>query len=184
MIEVEIKIRIEPDKARESLIKNGFIGSDHVKETDIYFDNKNQDIRLNDNALRIRTIIWPDSDKTQRLITFKGKRSDCSSMTRPEFETAIDSDTCMTKIFNALGYHSVSPSVIKERILFRKDNINACLDKVDGLGYFLELETISDEADKDKALSKLWNTLTALGYSPKDSITTSYLSMLQAMENT
>ncbi|MCR5603675.1 MAG: hypothetical protein K6G27_08240, partial [Lachnospiraceae bacterium] len=54
-----------------------------------------------------------------------------------------------------------------------------CLDKVEGLGDFLELETITNRDTKNVALDRLWEMLEALGYDRKDTTTASYLAMLQ-----
>lgn len=179
MIEVEIKIRINPEDAELKLMNNGFEPDVHVKETDVYFDNSCCDIRGNDTALRIRTIEYPDSASSKSCITYKGRRLDDVSMTRPEYESAIESAIDVARILEALGYKPVEPSVIKERTMYVKEDISACLDRVEGLGNFLELEILTDEDSGDTALEKLWEALELLGYDRADTTTLSYLSMLQ-----
>ena len=179
MIEVEIKIRADLDEVEKRLVNHGFSLDTPVRETDIYFDNATGDIRGNDTALRIRTVEYPGSDSYMSFITFKGKRCDDVSMTRPEYETSVEHLAEMIKILESLGYKPVEPIVIKDRTVYVNDNITACLDRVEGLGDFLELEIITDKDTKNDALDRLWTMLEALGYNRDDTTTVSYLTMLQ-----
>lgn len=179
MIEVEIKIQTEQTTAEQRLLVNGFEKNECAKETDTYYDNAAGDIRGNDTSLRIRTVDYPDSSLSRSYITFKGNRCDDVSMTRPEYESLIERPDEIKMILKSLGYEPVEPAVIKERSLYVKGSISACLDKVEGLGEFLELEIISENESKDDALVRLWETLELLGYDRDDTITVSYLSMLQ-----
>ena len=129
--------------------------------------------------IKIRTIEYPDLGTTESYITFKGSRCDDVSMTRPEYETLVEGPDEMKMILRALGYEPVEPAVIKERTLYVKGSVSACLDRVEGLGDFLELEIMSESESKDDALDHLWEMLGLLGYSRNDTITVSYLTMLQ-----
>ena len=179
MIEVEIKIRANLDEAEKRLINNGFLKDTKVRETDIYFDNTAGDIRGNDTALRIRTVEYSDSESSMSYITFKGKRYDDVSMTRPEYETSFEHPAEMIKILKSLGYKPVEPKVTKDRTVCVNGSITACLDRVEGLGDFLELEIITGKDTKNDALDRLWTMLEILGYNRDDTTTVSYLSMLQ-----
>ncbi len=178
MIEVEIKIRVDLDEAEKRLKNNGFSLDTQVKETDIYFDNDTGDIRGNDTALRIRTVEHSDSGSSTSYITFKGNRCDDVSMTRPEYETYVGHSTEMVKILESLGYKPVEPAVVKDRIVYVNGSITACIDRVEGLGGFLELEVMTNKDTKDAALNRLWAMLEALGYNRSDTTTVSYLTML------
>ena len=60
----------------------------------------------------------------------------------------------------------------------------ACLDHVEGLGDFLELEVIAEqESERKEILSKMEDLLAILGYHMSDTVQTSYLSMLQQKLN-
>ncbi len=179
MIEVEIKIRVDLGNTEKELINNGFLRDTRVRETDIYFDNATGDIRNKDTALRIRTVENIDSGSSMSYITFKGKRCDDVSMTRPEYETSVLHPVEMIKILESLGYKPVEPAVFKDRTVYVKESITACLDRVEGLGDFLELEIITDKDTANVALDRLWEMLETLGYDRKDTITVSYLTMLQ-----
>ena len=47
----------------------------------------------------------------------------------------------MKKILKALGYGPVEPAVIKERTLYVKGSVSACLDRVEGLGALAMTQT-------------------------------------------
>ena len=56
------------------------------------------------------------------------------------------------------------------------------MDTVKGLGEYLELEIIvENNSEKEKSLEVLESLLLKLGYSMKDTISTSYLSILMSI---
>lgn len=181
MIEAEMKCKIQDkDAVFRKLLSLGFQEDFHVKETDTYFDNEQGVIRTGDSALRIRETIDLSDGRRLSMITFKGKKMDLTSMTRPEFETEVESADTMEAILNALGYRKVQPVVVKERTQFSLEEMHACLDTVEGLGDFLELEVmVETESERDDTLIRIEDMLETLGFSLPDTTTTSYLSQLQ-----
>lgn len=181
MIECEIKLKINnPDEIKQKLLSLNFIECENLTETDTYFDTTNGDIRSNDQALRIRKTINHTLGLSLCQINYKGKKLDDITMSRPEYETEVSDADSMTKILNCLGYYPVTPIVIKNRTTLRLLHLNACIDSVNGLGDFLELEAIvSTEHEKEEELKRISDILSKLGYSMADTTTTSYLSALQ-----
>lgn len=181
MIECEVKLKINnPDTIKQKLLALGFIEGDHLTETDIYFDNKNGDIRSNDNALRIRETVNHSSKKSYYQFNYKGKKLDDVSVSRPEYELEISDSVAMKTILEQLGYYPVSPIVVKARTLLHTADINACLDSVKDLGDFLELEVMAETEElKDRELERIGKILNSLGYSISETTTISYLSALQ-----
>lgn len=58
--------------------------------------------------------------------------------------------------------------------------MTACLDSVEGLGEYLELEIlVEQEEDRQQALQQIEERLLSLGYSMQDTTRISYLSMLE-----
>lgn len=185
MTEVEIKLPIQNTKDIISeLISMGFKHERTMVETDIYFDNAHEQIRRNGEALRIRQICNAEDGKTESVITFKGKKLDRISMTRQELETGISDGETGIRILSVLGFSPVSPKVVKTRQSYHRNEMTACIDCVQDLGDFLELEIVTEEsADKEMALSKIEVMLNQLGFQWKDTTRTSYLSMLQNKED-
>lgn len=197
MIEVEIKLPLlegtRPEVIRQALEAQGFSFTSHIREVDTYFDNEAGEIRSSHQAFRLRMEEDLLSGKQKGLVTFKGKRLDEETVTRPEYETEVSDPRNMLMILSSIGFHGVKPLVDKERITLTRtllltpsqieSTITACLDKVEGLGHFLELEIlIEEETMKPQALQAIEDVLSSLGYSLKDTIQTSYLSMLQAKQ--
>ena len=105
---------------------------------------------------------------------------DTVSKSRKELETGVSDGLLAEQIFESIGFLKVSPSVIKTRQELTFEDMTACIDRIDGLGAFLELEiVVAHEDEKDAALSKISRVLEQLGYSLKDTIRNSYLALLQ-----
>ena len=187
MIEVEIKLPLrrqekteETGRIAEVLCSMGFRKAARFRQRDTYFDNEAGEIRGGGKALRIRET----KDLMKGVVTvelnFKGPRMDQVSMTRQELETEVGQAETGRRILAALGFSPVLPEVVKERTEYRRKEITAALDRVEGLGDFLELEILADEeTENGKVLQKLEELLGELGYQMGDTVTRSYLSMLQ-----
>ena len=183
MIEVELKIFVKNiTKLEEKILQKGFTKGNSMKESDYYLDDESGSIRNNDQALRVRCSQDLNSGVVTNTITYKGPKLDTISMTRKELEMHTDHLETGIEIFSSLGYKKIYP-VIKRREYFHKNNISACIDQVEHLGNFFELEIIvENESEKNEALEQLLNLLGELGYQKDDIITRSYLSMLQEYE--
>ena len=99
-------------------------------------------------------------------------------MSRQEYETVVEDAESMDQILKSLGFSPVA-GVAKTRIYLQQEEMTACLDQVDGLGDFLELEVIAhEETLREAHLENMEQLLTTLGLSMKDTVRTSYLGML------
>ena len=172
MIEVEIKVRIKnKDEIAERLKKLGFKFIKRKFQEDIYFNGIDRDFRKTDEALRIR------DDNGTYYVTYKGPKIDKVSKTREEIEVKIDDKEKMRLIFKKLGFKEVRP-IRKVREIYKKDDITASIDDVEGLGLFLELEkNIYNINEKDEALKELMEILKALNISRDNTIRKSYLEL-------
>lgn len=181
MIECEVKLKINnPEFIIQMLLDIGFTKHECLTETDTYFDNENGAIRSNDKALRIRETINHTNGSEFFQINFKDKKLDNKSMSRHEYECKIGDAETISKILNCLSYYPVNPIIKKERTVLVASNIHACVDSVEGLGDYLELEAIvNTEAQKELELERISGILSKLGYSMSDTTTTSYLTALQ-----
>ena len=179
MIEVEIKVEVKNrSEIEDKLLDLGFLKSEKIKETDLYFDTLEDSIRNNDNALRLRSSENLTTKENQHFITFKGPKLDQISMTRQELETKIEDAGVIKELFSSLGYVKMY-SVIKTRQYFTMESMNACIDEVNDLGEFLELEMVVSEEERESALVNIIAFLGKIGYGKEEIIRTSYLSMLQ-----
>ena len=181
-IEVELKLKILSKEEIINKLENlNFIKSSLVVETDTYFTSSHHDFISLDEALRIRNVLNKSTNETKSVITYKGAKLDNISMSRKELETEVKNSNIVKEILENIGFNAVPP-LIKERQYLKNNNITACVDIVKGLGEYLELEIIvENNSDKEKSLVELENLLLKLGYSMKDTISTSYLSMLMSI---
>lgn len=182
-IEVELKVKI---KDKEEIINNlknlNFIEKDLVIETDTYFNSQHHNFIALDEALRVRNVVNKSTNESKSFVTYKGAKLDSISMSRKELETEVKDSSVVKEILQNIGFTPVTP-LMKERLYLKNNNITACVDTVNGLGDYLELEIIAENnSEKEKSLKILENLLIKLGYSLNDTINTSYLSMLMNIE--
>lgn len=182
MIEVEVKLPIsDKERVEQGLKSIGFILGKLLKESDIYYNSAVYDLKKKDMALRIRSCEDMISGKTKTVITYKGPKLDDISMTRKELETKVEDAEVLQEILSGIGFQPVCP-VIKLRQYYHMNNMTACVDQVEKLGDFLELELIVEvEEERKSALIQIENILKTLGHDLSETTRTSYLSMLQKL---
>jgi len=122
------------------------------EEVDQYFAHPARDFSQTDEALRIRR----KGDTT--LITYKGPKIDQTTKTRREIELPLGSGEQAARqwgeLLIALGFRHVA-QVRKERRKCRVARegfeVEICLDEVEGLGSFVELEVVVPDEQLDEA---------------------------------
>ena len=183
MLEVELKAALSPEQAATlpaAVRELHFMEQGTVQETDVYFNAPDRDFQKSDEALRLRTVVTLPEGTAQTLVTYKGAKLDKTSSTRRELETAVEDFETMRQFFCALGYKPVFP-VKKTRRSFTYGAKTVCLDSVDGLGDFMELETVlPDGSDRETAVQELLVLLDTLGVSREALTRKSYLELLMA----
>ncbi len=148
-----------------------------VKQRDVYFAHPNRDFAETDEAFRLRTT------GSQNCITYKGPIVDKQAKTRHEIEIPLGDGSQNAQQFGEmlelLSFHPAG-TVAKQRTLFRLPwedrTIEVVLDEVDGLGTFLEMEILAEEAARAAARDCLLRLAAHLGL--ENSIRQSYLCML------
>lgn len=183
-VEVEVKI---PVCGLEDIIKRleqcGFCLAGTCREEDVYYNSVHYDLRGQDKALRIRRITDLDTGKTQAEFNCKGPKLDQVSVSRTELEMRLETPEILERILEELGFLPVPCAVRKIRFTYTRGRITAAVDQVEGLGDYLELEIIGQGEDQRSAcLKEIELAMKELGYEQKDTIRTSYLSMLQKKE--
>ena len=178
--EIEVKLPLKNLKETLKLLTDqGFHETAEIREEDTYFNSIYHDVKKRDEALRIRTSTDCRSGISKTQINFKGPKLDKVSMSRMELETEVSDTVVLKNILIHLDFSPVA-SVIKLRKYLKCGRFTACLDQVEGLGDFLELEVIAEqESEREEILSRMEDLLAILGYHMSDTVQTSYLSMLQ-----
>lgn len=144
MLEIEIKTRSEDNNRVEGLLleSGAILLNEHV-QVDEYFNHPCRDFAETDEALRLR-------HDSAGKITYKGPKIDRFTKTREEIEMEIDDLDKMSSILLRLGFRSVA-KVKKMRKEYALDGVTVSLDTVDGLGDFVELEVMGEDADDGRS---------------------------------
>ena len=177
--EIEIKLPVKNSQEVLDILKDiGFMVKKEIQEEDIYFNSEYRNKKERDEALRIRKSRDCDTGEQKVQINFKGPKIDAVSMSRMELETEVQDGETMEKILTYLGFLPVA-SVFKVRKYLTHREMTACVDRVEGLGEFLELEVVAETEEKREIyLEQMKEILNALGYSMEDTVRTSYLGLL------
>jgi adenylate cyclase class 2 len=189
MYEVELKLRADHDSVRTALDEAGASLDRRVRQVDTYYDAPHRDFAETDEALRLREETREragesegagnaaDREATTRL-TYKGPLVEAESKTREEHETAVSEGEEAAGILAGLGFEPAAV-VEKDRTFFALDGYTISLDRVDGLGEFVEIEAETAESDEvGEVREGAADVLRDLGLDPDDQIRTSYLGLL------
>lgn len=187
MLEVECKFAlVNPAEFAERIVRvlnATFVES--IEQVDEYFDHRAHDFARTDEALRIRSVLR-NGECVLVQLCYKGPRLDQQTKTRAELEcelglSANDRGQQCSLILKALGFSSEG-IVAKQRDVFSFpwEHRDWCLaiDHVEGLGHFVELETLCEESDRIAATRTLQELAERLELGP--SIRESYLELLFA----
>lgn len=173
MIEVEVKVRADHRQVKDKLKEMGARPVGVEKQSDTYYNAPHRDFAETDEALRIRCV------NGTSVLTYKGRKLDKVSKTREEFETVVEGDEARS-ILLSLGFKQ-SGRVRKSRDVYRYNDFIICLDKVEGLGEFVEIELMAESdpgSDIEFHRKRIFEFLQKLGIRESESIRTSYLEML------
>lgn len=152
-IEVEQKHRVtDPAALVARLAERGATLGPPVTQTDHYFAHPARDFAATDEALRIRTV------GRASFVTYKGPKLDAATKTRRELELLLEPEDVggrrFAELLAALGFQPVAV-VSKQRRSFTVEAagrpVAGSLDTIEGLGSFVELELVTDDAGLDEA---------------------------------
>ena len=155
MLEVEIKSPCaDPDAMRIMLSALGTGQTEARVDRDRYFNHPSRDFAETDEAVRIRSI------GDRHYLTYKGPKLSAKTKSRVEEEVSIADAETGRKILTALSFTEVL-LVEKKREVYKLNEIEICLDTIEGLGSFVELEIMTD--DQQKGEEKLFALAGQLG---------------------
>jgi adenylate cyclase class 2 len=167
MKEIEIKALLKnKDSVIEKIKALGCTLSNPIKQIDTVYTQipaKTVDEYLkNSHFVRIRE----KSDGTFILTVKKPLSKEV--LTKAEHETEIKNATELERAILLMGY-GVANKVTKHRQTAIYKNFEICLDEVEGLGSFIEVEKMSDE-DVDSVRKELNDFIVTLGISMDDEV--------------
>ena len=185
--EVEHKYPVRDARTLEDrLARLGASWHGTAEQVDRYFNHPGRDFAVTDEALRLR------STAAGLAITWKGPRLDAAAKTRREIElplglaggahasapVAATLDR-WTELLEALGFRRVREVAKRRRLAtvpWEGAAIEVALDRVAGLGDFVELELQADAAGIAAAAARVESLARALGCAAPER--RSYLEML------
>jgi adenylate cyclase, class 2 len=176
--EVELKFPIsDADDMTLQLLARGARRGGIVEQSDLYFQHPSRDFRQTHEALRLR------KTRDGVRITYKGPIIDTRTKTRREIELPVgrgtgDFDQLRT-LLTVLGFEPVR-GVDKVRaiyeLMWEGRELELAVDSVEGLGTFLEIESLAQEHDRETARDAILRLAENLGL--KNSERRSYLQLL------
>jgi len=177
MREIEVKAKLLDKKsflaAAEKLnikFSNIITQIDTTYETAISYDDPNW------NIFRIRK----QDDKL--ILTMKHKAS-TRSRDNYEYETLIENELEVIKMLERLGYVR-GVTINKKRRIAKHKDIELCIDEIDELGDFVEVEKLAeDDADVDKIQNTLWELLVSMGVKPADRVYKGYDTLMHQLKS-
>ena len=136
-----------------------------------------RDFAHTDEALRIRRV------DQKNYVTYKGPKIDRTTKTRQEIEIDLPPGEQgfaeFAALLAALGFRPVADVRKRRRTValdWQQQQVEAALDRVEGVGTFVELEIMADDAGLDAARASLAELAARLGL--QDSQRRSYLELL------
>jgi adenylate cyclase class 2 len=150
-----------------------------LQEADHYFNAPDRDFAQTDEVFRLRRI------GSHNFLTYKGPKRPSRVKSRTELEVAVaDGDAAaeqLTQLLIHLGYRPTAV-VRKRRREYPMQRgsfmLTVCLDDVEELGCFAELEILAPEGQEAEAAGVLADTAAALGLYHVE--TRSYLGLVLA----
>jgi adenylate cyclase class 2 len=187
--EVELKFSVADPRALEQRL--GSLGArwhEPIDQVDRYFNHPCRDFARTDEAVRLR------QDGDHAVITWKGPRIDAATKTRREIELplairgpeggdsadpAASTIAEWTELLEAVGFRPVATVAKRRRparVHWQGMEVDVVLDRVAGLGEYLELELQASEAEVPQARACLESLACELGCGPTER--RSYLELL------
>lgn len=178
MLEVEMKFAADDLAALEAKLAAWGARADAPRlDADHYFNAPDRDFARTDEALRIRRM------GDANCVTYKGPKRDAQTKTRTEIEVPLGAGEQVAEQFaqllTHLGYRAVAIVCKRRRVRHAERDgfpLEVCLDEVEGVGSFVEIEIMAPEERLDAAKAVVLKVAAELGLSGSER--RSYLEML------
>jgi len=155
MLEIEIKAPCaDLGAVKAKALSLGAEPMGTSEETDRYFSHPCRDFGETDEALRVRR------KEGRARLTYKGPKLGDRGKTRYEKEVFVEDGTALEEVLLKLGFLDVE-TVRKNREMLRLGEVEICLDDVEGVGSFVELEIQGREREAGE--EKLFTLARELG---------------------
>ena len=134
MIELEVKVPCRDLAGLERrLLSLGARHLEDLEQVDMYLSHPVRDFGATDEALRLRR------ENQRSRITYKGPKLDQDTKMREEIELEVEDLERMSMLLERVGFRPFM-KVVKRRRVLELEGVHFCLDRVEGLGDFVEME--------------------------------------------
>jgi adenylate cyclase class 2 len=180
MKEVEIKARlIDREKITDNLKKLCCVFEKPCTQEDVVYVKSTGSLvnyRSNDVFLRIRV-------KNGNKIFFAVKKRMSNDLDAIEHELEINSKEEMEQALLLLEYKE-AVRISKNRVVTHYNDCEICIDDVDDLGTFVEMEKLTEEGDSRAIQEEMFKFLESIGIDSKDRVNSGYdILMLEKNES-
>ncbi len=146
MLELEIKMPCADLTGLERrLLSMGAKHLEDLEQVDVYFSHPSRDFGSTDEALRLR------SENGRSRLTYKGPKLDRETKMREEIELTVQDLELMSQLLQKVGFQPYL-TVAKHRTVYELGSMHLCLDRVEGLEGYVELEYQGTDLEEGKAL--------------------------------
>jgi adenylate cyclase class 2 len=178
-VEVEIKIPVTKElfeKIKKSLERKAELVS-VSRDVDKYFNAPHRnflDKTPTEEFLRVRI------KKDTFLFTYKhGYWNNKLEHTHSdEFETKVENSEQLEKILNVLNFENILQIDKKREVYRAKGGFEVSLDKVKGLGYFIEIESEKSFGSINKTMEAIYTFARSIGLDPTKRDSMGYVSLM------
>ncbi len=176
MREIEVKFKVENiDSLIERLEEMDCVVGENMNQNDtIYVSNLNQ-------VESVEGSIWLRVRKENGKVELNLKKQSSKIQESKEIEFEVSSYEKANQLLETLGYQKWV--VVNKRRRYSKYlEYNLCIDEVERLGTFLEIELLVEEEDKNDYIPKLLEVAKLFQLAEKDIINSHYDTMISQLD--
>lgn len=175
MREIELKFKVENLDDIMSFLKtnNCKISSTNYQYDTIY-------VKDLDNVESTEGSIWLRVRKTNEIVELNYKKQSAKKMESEEIEFEVSSYEKANSFLKALGFKEWV-QVNKKRQYSKYKDYNICIDQVERLGTFIEIEILVDDGDKTDYEEQLLNIAEEMRVDINNRINSHYDTMISEL---
>jgi adenylate cyclase class 2 len=178
MNEIEIKVRFDNlEQIVEKFKEIGCVFSEPKRQEDIIFlDAKMTEYKIVEGTIVLR--IRNENGK----YTFTIKQQLGRDLSSKEYEVEISNATSMYAMLQLMGFKELV-RVNKTRLKGKYKSYNLCIDNVERLGNFLEIECLTERTDYEVVQNEMLTFLKEIGIDTIQQVTVPYDTQIYYLNN-
>lgn len=175
MREIELKFKVENI---EEIIS--FLEKNNCKISSPTYQNDTIYVKDLDNVESTEGSIWLRIRKTNEIVELNYKKQSAKKMESEEIEFQVNSYEKANSFLKALGFKEWV-QVNKKRQYSKYQDYNICIDEVEKLGTFIEIELLINEQNDINYEEQLLNVAKEIGIDANNRINSHYDTMISKL---